>query len=69
MHQGLLWLSISSNCWEADVALLPSGGAKKDKSEILRNHKTTAMFPVSSGFRSPTEVARKGMQILQITVT
>lgn len=58
MHQGLLWLSMSSTCWETDVALLLSGGAKKDKSKILRNHKTPViMFPVSSGFRSPKAVA------------
>lgn len=58
VHLGLLWLSMSSACWEADVALLLSGGVKKDKGEILRNHETPViMFPVSSGYRSPQEVA------------
>lgn len=52
------------------MALLPCGGAKKDKGEILRNYKTPViMLPVSSGIRSPEDVASKGMQILQITVT
>lgn len=47
------------------------GDFEKPKGEILRNHRSLViiMFPVSSGFRSPKEMASKGMQILPTTVT